>query len=60
LSLKRSLAPMALAQGCSLILQFAVSVVLARYLTPYETGIYAVALAMVGILAIMQTLDCRA
>jgi O-antigen/teichoic acid export membrane protein len=56
LSLKRSLAWMALAQGCSLVMQFAASVVLARYLTPYETGIYAVALAMVGILALMQAL----
>ena len=56
MSLKRSLAWMALAQGCSLVMQFAASVVLARYLTPYETGIYAVALAMVGILALMQAL----
>ena len=56
MSLKRSLAWMALAQGCTLVMQFAASVVLARYLTPYETGIYAVALAMVGILALMQAL----
>ena len=56
MSLKRSLAWMALAQGCSLVLQFAASVVLARYLTPYESGIYAVALAIVGILALMQAL----
>ena len=53
---ERSLAWMALAQGCSLVLQFAASVVLARYLTPYETGIYAVALTIVGILALMQAL----
>ncbi|MBV9754866.1 MAG: oligosaccharide flippase family protein [Hyphomicrobiales bacterium] len=59
MSLKRSLAWMALAQVCALVLQFAASVVLARYLTPYETGIYAVALAMVGILALMQALGLQ-
>ena len=59
MSLKRSLAWMALAQGSALVLQFAASVVLARYLTPYETGIYAVALAMVGVLALMQALGLQ-
>jgi O-antigen/teichoic acid export membrane protein len=45
---------MASAQGCALVLQFAASVVLARYLTPYETGVYAVAQATVGLLSLMQ------
>ena len=50
---------MALAQGSALVLQFAASVVLARYLTPYETGIYAVALAIVGVLSLMQALGLQ-
>jgi O-antigen/teichoic acid export membrane protein len=45
---------MALAQGSSFVLQFAASVILARFLTPYEMGIYAVAVATVGVLSIIQ------
>jgi O-antigen/teichoic acid export membrane protein len=56
---KSSLAWMALAQGCAFALQFAASVVLARYLTPYETGVYAVALATVGVLSLMQALGLQ-
>jgi O-antigen/teichoic acid export membrane protein len=59
LSLKRSLVWMALAQGCGFALQFAASVVLARYLTPHETGVYAVALATVGLLSLMQALGLQ-
>lgn len=51
---------MGLAQLLSLILQFAGTVVLARYLTPYETGIYAVALATVGMLSLIQSLGLQA
>lgn len=50
---------MALAQGCAFALQFAGSVVLARYLTPYETGVYAIALATIGVLSIMQALGLQ-
>jgi O-antigen/teichoic acid export membrane protein len=59
LALKRSLAWMGVSQGASLTLQFAASVVLARYLTPYEMGIYAVAAALVGVLGIVQALGLR-
>jgi O-antigen/teichoic acid export membrane protein len=59
LSVKNSLAWMAFAQGCSFALQFAASVVLARFLTPHETGIYAVALATVGVLSLMQALGLQ-
>jgi O-antigen/teichoic acid export membrane protein len=41
-------------QGVLFILQFVGSVVLARLLTPYEMGVYAVAAAIMGILGIVQ------
>lgn len=56
LSIKKSLAWMGTAQVCMIALQFASSVVLARYLTPYEMGICAAAMATVGLLAIFQQL----
>ena len=59
MSVKTSLGWLALAQGCSFLLQFAASVVLARYLSPYETGVYAVALATVGLLYLMQALGLQ-
>ena len=59
MSVKTSLAWMALAQSCGFLLQFAASVVLARYLSPYETGVYAVALATVGLLSLMQALGLQ-
>jgi O-antigen/teichoic acid export membrane protein len=45
---------MATAQASSFVLQFASSVVLARLLTPREMGVFAVALAIVGALSIIQ------
>lgn len=45
---------MGFAQGCSLVLQFLASVLLARLLTPYQMGIFAVAAATVGGLSIVQ------
>jgi O-antigen/teichoic acid export membrane protein len=45
---------MATAQASSFVLQFALSVVLARLLTPREMGVFAVALAIVGALSIIQ------
>jgi O-antigen/teichoic acid export membrane protein len=45
---------MGLSQGFSLLLQFIASVVLARYLTVYEMGIYAIAAATVGLLSLIQ------
>jgi O-antigen/teichoic acid export membrane protein len=45
---------MALGQATSFALQFAASVVLARFLSPYQMGIYAVAASTVGLLSIVQ------
>jgi O-antigen/teichoic acid export membrane protein len=45
---------MATAQGSSFVLQFASSVVLARLLAPREMGVFAVAIAIVGALSIVQ------
>lgn len=60
MALKKSLAWMGGAQVLSGLVQFASSVVLARLLTPYETGIYAIALATIGFLGIIQTLGLQA
>jgi O-antigen/teichoic acid export membrane protein len=45
---------MATAQASSFVLQFASSVVLVRLLTPREMDVFAVALAIVGALSIVQ------
>jgi O-antigen/teichoic acid export membrane protein len=45
---------MGLAQAISLALQFGSSIVLARLLSPYQMGIYAVAASTVGVLAVVQ------
>lgn len=60
MSIKRSLAWMGLAQLLSFALQFASTIVVARYLTAHESGIYAAALALVGILALIQTMGLPA
>jgi O-antigen/teichoic acid export membrane protein len=54
-ALTRNLAWMGLGQGAFFLLQFAGSVVLARLLTPYEMGVYALAAALLGVLAIVQS-----
>ena len=54
MALKRSISWMGLCQALSFLLQFAGSVVLARHLTPQEMGIYAVAVATVGLLSLAQ------
>jgi O-antigen/teichoic acid export membrane protein len=54
MSIRRSLAWMMASQSVLFILQFTGSVVLARLLTPYEMGVYAVAAAIMGILGIVQ------
>ena len=51
---------MGLAQAFSFLIQFASTVTLARYLTPYETGIYAVALAIIGVLSLIQAFGLQA
>ena len=47
---------MMLSQGGLFVIQFGGSVVLARLLTPYEMGIYAVAWAVVGMLSTIRAL----
>lgn len=54
MSTRRSLAWMAAAQGSYFVLQFGGSVILARLLGPHEMGVFAIALAMVGLLALVQ------
>ncbi len=54
LSVRRGLAWMSLSQGGFFLLQFGGSVVLARLLTPYEMGVYAVAAAITGVLSAIQ------
>lgn len=54
MSIKRSLAWMGIAQAATFLFQFGSSVVLARYLTPHEMGIFAIGLATVGMLAVLQ------
>jgi O-antigen/teichoic acid export membrane protein len=44
------------AQAITLVAMLSSSVVLARLLTPYEMGVYAVAVAVAGIIAIFQSL----
>lgn len=60
MALKKSLAWMGFAQVTALALQFTSSVVLARLLTPYEMGIYAVSAATVGVLSVIQAFGLQA
>jgi O-antigen/teichoic acid export membrane protein len=46
----------AVGQGGFFVLQFASSIALARLLTPYELGIFAIALAAVGMVSAFQSL----
>jgi O-antigen/teichoic acid export membrane protein len=45
---------MMLSQGGLAVIQFGGSIVMARLLTPYEMGIYAVAAAMIGVLSTIR------
>ena len=54
MSLRRHLAWMAASQSWFFLVQFIASVILARFISPYEMGIYAVALAVTGLLSIIQ------
>lgn len=53
---KRGLAWTAAGQGSFFVIQFAGSVVVARLLSPYEMGVYALAMAIVGVLNIIQSI----
>ena len=54
MSLRRHFAWMGLGQAAYLLLQFAGSVFIARLLTPYEMGIYAVAMATTALIGSFQ------
>jgi len=54
MSYKRHLAWMGLSQACFFGIQFAGSVIVARLLTPYDMGVYAIAMAITGVLSILQ------
>lgn len=54
MAVRRSLAWMGAAQASAFLLQFGASVIVARILTPYEMGVFAVAMAIVGTLGILQ------
>lgn len=60
MSIKKSLLWMAIAQGFSFALQFSSSLVVARYLSPHEAGIYAAALSILSLLSMAQTLGLPA
>jgi O-antigen/teichoic acid export membrane protein len=54
MSYKRHLAWMGLSQACFFGVQFAGSVIVARLLTPYDMGVYAIAMAITGVLGVLQ------
>lgn len=54
MSVRRSMTYMFASQGSMFVLQFCGSVVLARLLTPYDMGVYAIAAAIIGIIGIVQ------
>jgi O-antigen/teichoic acid export membrane protein len=60
MSVRGSLAWMGLAQLLSFALQFASTIIVARYLTAHDLGIYAAALAIVGLLSLVQTMGLPA
>ena len=53
-SMRRSILWMGLSQGGMFVIQFGGSVVMARLLTPYEMGVYAVAAAATGVLTALR------
>lgn len=55
MSVRRSMTWMLTSQGGLFFLQFGGSVALARLLTPYEMGVYAIAAAVIGIIGIIQS-----
>lgn len=55
MSIKKSLAWMGIAQAAVFLIQFICSVVLARYLSPQDMGVFAIGLATIGVLALLQS-----
>lgn len=60
ISVRRNLAWMGLSQSWLFVVAFAGSVAMARLLTPREMGIYAVAIAVVGIIDMLRSLGLNA
>jgi O-antigen/teichoic acid export membrane protein len=55
-AVRRSLAWMAFGQGSFFVLQFVGSIAIARLLSPYDVGIFSVAMAVVGLVSVVQAL----
>lgn len=55
-SIRRSLAWMTVSQAGQAVTQFGASLVLARLLSPYETGVFAMAAAVAGVLGMLRTI----
>ncbi|RYD22926.1 MAG: hypothetical protein EOP89_12370, partial [Lysobacteraceae bacterium] len=55
-ALRRSLAWVGMGQVGYIVLTFLGSVVVARLLTPYDTGVFAIAASTIGLLAIIQAM----
>lgn len=60
MSFRRSVSWLGAAQLVGFVLQFTTSVVFARFLSPHDMGIYAIAVALVGFLSIIQQLSLPA
>ena len=54
MSLRRHIGWMGTGQGIYLLIQFLSSVIIARILTPYQMGVYAIALAIVALVGAFQ------
>ena len=55
-SVRGSLAWMMVSQSALFVLQFAASVIVARLLTPYDMGVFAVAASIAGLLSILRAM----
>ncbi len=56
MAMRRSLAWMAFGQGAFFLFQFLGSIAIARLLTPYDVGIFSIAMAVVGLVSVLQAL----
>ena len=54
MSLRRNMLWMAASQGSAFVVQFGTTVVIARLLSPYEMGVFAAALAVLGLRAVLR------
>jgi O-antigen/teichoic acid export membrane protein len=55
-SFRRSIAWATAGQAAYFVLQFAGSVIVARLLNPFETGVFVAAMALIGVIGILQSL----